>query len=96
MAFTNAEIKEIRDKLKLLEEFEEQRDLDAINVLKAEALAWWNTIKPRVPTTRQQAIDAYRFIKNQLTIETDRYRLGILRTKLEEAETKYKERKLNG
>ena len=52
---------------------------------------WWETVKPTIPTTRQEALDVYNFIKNLLKTETDRYRLQLLNKKLEQANEKFKE-----
>jgi len=110
MAFTNSEIKEIRDKLILLEE-RDQKDLEDIRIANlAVAEAWWDTIKPRVPQTRNEALTAYRFIQSE--IETQRtnfedetepvqkeifgFRLRVLNQKLKLANEKFIERKRNG
>jgi len=62
------------------------------------ATAWFSTQKINIQaaTTRTQALDNYNQIKSLLQIETDAYRLGVLRKKLDEANEKYKEIKRNG
>jgi len=76
----------------------------------AVAEAWWDTIKPAVPNTRDEALAAFRFIEaeiitqtNNFENETDRvqkevfqFRIVLLRNKLQLANEKYKERKRNG
>ena len=73
--------------------FQEARDAqDAEDVI---ALVWWDTVKPNVIVTRQDAKDVFDFIKNLLTTETDVPRLRILRGKLKEANEKLKDLKIN-
>jgi len=75
----------------------------------AVAQAWWDSIKPVVPTTRLEALAAYKFIETEIitqrtnhnneTVEVQklvfRDRVNMLNKKLLEADEKYKERKLN-
>lgn len=86
----------IRDILKQLEEFEsnEQRVINEARRVVVEA--WWDTVKPDVPQTRDEALEAYRFIEEKLKTETDGDRLALLRQKLQLANEKFMERKKNG
>jgi len=52
---------------------------------------WFDTVKPPIPTTRNQALDAYRQIQTLIRNETDRFRKQFLGRKLIEANEKYKE-----
>ncbi len=76
----------------------------------AAAQAWWDTIKPARPTTRTQALAAYKFIEAEIVTQTTNFRnetdpiqkeifefrVRLLRKKLVEANEKYKEIKRNG
>jgi len=109
MAFTQAEVLEMRDKIRQLEANEATQAEADIAAKAAIAQAWWDTIKPAVPTTRDEALAVYRFIeletidqKRNFENETDRdqkeifqFRVRLLREKLEEANEKFKERKRN-
>lgn len=93
---TQQQAKDMRDAIRQLEASElaaiqTQRDADI-----AIAMTWWNTVKPSMPTTRQEALDAFNFIKGLIETETDRFRLHVLKKKLEEANEKFKEIKANG
>jgi len=57
----------------------------------AIAEAWWDTVKPPIPTARQEALDVYNIIVQLLKSETDEFRLFILNTKLQQANEKFKE-----
>ena len=96
MTFTINEIKEIRDKLKALE----QKENDAVQALqqieKNKVELWWDGIKPDTPLTRDEALTAYRFIEGMIKSETDKNKLSLLRQKLIQANEKFKERKRNG
>ena len=75
----------------------------------AVAQAWWDGIKPAVPTTRTEALAVFQFIEAEIVTqqtnldnETDpvqkevfRDRVGLLHKKLVEANEKYKEVKAN-
>jgi len=54
---------------------------------------WFNTlgIDIQAATTRRQALKNYNDIEILISTETDRFRLSVLRTKLKEANEKYKE-----
>jgi len=93
MAFTAIEVKEMRDKLLLLAKSEEQIEQDKRDVLIQNANDWWETIKPAVPTTRQEALDVYIFIKEKIVVEKNRYRSIVLRKKLALANEKFMELK---
>jgi len=85
----------MRDALRQLQEVE-QAQAKVIDDAKIQtALTWWNTIKPTIPATRQEALDVYDFIKGLIETETDRFRLAVLRKKLDEANEKFKEIKRN-
>ncbi len=62
----------------------------------AIAITWWNTVKPAVPTTRVEAVAAFKLIEGLLTTETDKFRLRVLRNRLKLADEKFKELKLLG
>ena len=96
MTFTNLEIKEIRDGLRLLEKSDviAAQAVQKIEIDKVKA--WWNTIKPAVPQTRDEALEVYRWIEETITTETNPDRLSLLRQKLQLANEKFKERKRNG
>jgi len=93
---TQQEARDMRDALKLLEESETRQRFDARQILINDALIWWNMNKPPMPTTRQAALDAFNFIKQLLETETDRFRLALLREKLDQANNKFKEIKRIG
>lgn len=93
---TRQEAIDMRLALEELAQFEQQQAQTQFDVDLQVALDWWDTVKPAIPTTRQEALDAYRFIEDLLKTETDRFRLIVLRKKLEEANEKFKERKRNG
>ena len=96
MTFTNPEIIQIRDGLRLLE----KKESDAAQVIseakRQVAIGWWNTVKPNIPQTRNQALTAYHTIQDMIKTETDADRLSLLRQKLFDANEKFKERKKNG
>ena len=93
---TEQEARDMRDALKLLEQKEAQQQ-QLINQAKIQvAIDWWNTVKPSIPLTRDEALTAYRFIEELLNSETDEFRLQLLRNKLQLANEKFKERKRNG
>ncbi len=111
MTLTNADKIEIRDLMKTwilnnadkimvtikAKESADTAAAKAINDAQIQvAVDWWNTVKPVVPQTRDEALTAYRFIEGLLNTETDRFRLGLLREKLQLANEKFKERKRNG
>lgn len=90
---------EARDMKAAIEAFEKkdadaQRAIHDAEMLKAQT--WYDSIKPKVPTTRDEALTAYKTIKSLTETETDNFRLRILRQKLEEANEKFKELKKNG
>ena len=93
---TRQEAKEMRDALNELDDFETQQAQDAAGARRTIAESWWNTVKPSVPQTREEALTAYRFIEGLLQTETDRDRISLLRQKLQLANEKFKERKKNG
>ena len=110
MTLTNADKIEIRDMMKnwiinnadkIMTTIQTKNNADtaAAKVIRDAniqvAVDWWNTVKPAVPTTRDEALTAYRFIEGLLQTETDSLRLTLLRNKLEQANEKYKERKRN-
>ena len=93
---TLADAVRIRDVLKQLADKE---NIDAQKVQddrRAVVISWWDTVKPSIPTTRDEALTAYRFIESLLSTETDRDRINLLRQKLNLANEKFKERKRNG
>jgi len=92
---TVQEAKDMRDALRLLEQTESQQAKIINDVNIQTALDWWNIIKPVTPTTRQEALAVHNFIKGLLETETDQFRLGILRKKLEESNKKFQEIKRN-
>jgi len=57
---------------------------------RAVAEAWWDTVKPAVPTTRTEALAVYNFILGLLQTETDADRLHLLGNKRDLAWDKYK------
>ena len=93
---TRADAVRIRDAIQQLEAFEAQQAQDANDARRAIAEAWWDTVKPNTPQTREEALDAYNFILGLLDTETDADRLTLLRQKLQLANEKFKERKKNG
>jgi len=60
------------------------------NIRTAET--WFNTLGINIPaaTTRDQALTNFRSIQAEQTIQTDRFRLIVLRSKLNEANEKFK------
>ncbi len=96
MAVTRQQAEEMRDAIKQLEEGEvvAAKVINDANI--QVAVDWWDTIKPAVPRTRDEALAAYQFIEGLLQTETDNYRLVLLRQKLRDANEKYRERKRNG
>ena len=95
-SLTRSDAVRIRDAIRQLEQFERQQAKAENDAKIAVAQAWWDSIKPAVPQTRDEALIAYRFIEGLLQTETDRFRLILLRQKLEQANEKFKERKRNG
>lgn len=95
MTFTNIEIKEIKDKLKQLEN-KEQADTKVIDDARRKVASdWWDTKKQPVPTTRDEALTYYRYIEGLIKTETDRDKLSVLRQNLKLANEKFKEIKRN-
>lgn len=93
---TRADAERIRDATKLLEQ-NETAEAKAIQDGKIQvAVDWWNTVKPAIPSTRDEALIAYNVIKELLKTETAHYRLAVLRIKLNEANDKFKEMKKLG
>jgi len=93
---TQADAIRIRDVLAQLADTEKTTKL-AIEQGKIQtALDWWDTVKPDIPTTRDEAITVYNFILSLLDTETESYRLAVLRNKLIEANEKFKEIKAFG
>jgi len=110
MPFTSSEIREIRGKLDALALVEKKR-MEDDNISKLQiATAWWNTIKPKTPTDRNEALAIYHFIERQIVTEVrlrnealdeetrteEIYRLKVLRNRLEQANIEFKERKADG
>ena len=95
-SLTQADAVRIRDAIQQLEAFEAQEAQDAADARRAIAEAWWDSVKPDIPQTREEALAAYRFIEGLLETETDADRLNLLRQKLRLANEKFKERKKNG
>jgi len=95
MVFSQQEARDMRDALELLNQTEGQAEEAANQVLIAQALSWWNTVKPQTPRTRPEAVDAFNIIKRLIQTETDRHRQSLLRKKLTEANEKFKEIKRN-
>jgi len=93
---TEQEAKDMREAIRLLEQTESQQVKVQRDINIQTALDWWDTIKPDIPTTRQEALTVHSFIKGLLETETDQYKLTILRKKLEEANEKFQEIKRNG
>ncbi len=79
---TRIEATEIRDAILALEEFETQQRKVITDQEKATALIWYNTVKPRDPTTRFEAYTAYNTIKALEATATDKWRIQLLRTEL--------------
>jgi len=96
MPFTEQDAIDMRDAMNLLQQKEQQQVQALYDTNIQIALTWWNTVKPTTPTTRDEAKDAFDFIEQLLKTETDRYRLIVLRKKLEEANQEFIERKANG
>ena len=93
---TQQEAKEMRDAIKQLEESERQQTQTQNDAKIQIARDWYNTVEKPTPTTRQEALYIFNFIKSLIEIETDRDRLRLLKNKLDEANEKYKEIKRNG
>jgi len=95
---TRQEAKDMRDEIRLLEEFESQQLQNKLNADMAIALAWFNNLGINIQTaqTRDQALANFNQIETMLQSETNNLRLKVLRNKLKEADEKYKERKRNG
>lgn len=96
MPFTEQDAKDMRDAMNLLQQKEQQQTQTQFDTNIQTALAWWDTVKPQIPTTRQEAKDAFDFIEQLIKTETDTFRLTVLRKKLEEANEKFKEIKKLG
>ena len=99
MTFCNldqADAIRIRDALKQLSDSEQAQNEADRQIRLIAVQAWWDGIKPAVPTTRLEALAVINIIKGLLETEIIKARLRLLRKKLEEAKIKYKERKLNG
>jgi len=85
----------IRDILKQLEDSDQVEARVVSDAKIAVAVTWWDTVKPTVPQSRDEALVAYNLIKGLLQTETDPDRLTLLRKKLELANQKYREIKRN-
>ena len=111
MTLTNADKIEIRDMMKnwiinnidkIMATIQAKNNADAaaakvIQDAKIQvAIDWWNTVKPAMPQTRDEALTAYRLIEGLLNTETDSFRLVVLRNRLQLANEKFKEIKRNG
>jgi len=110
MAFTQAEVLEMRNKTRQLEANEDAQLQADIEIKREVAQSWWDIIKPEVPTTRDEALAVYRFIEAEIVIQKNNFdketvpiqkqifefRVELLNIKLREANEKYKERKRNG
>jgi len=92
---TRQEAQEMRDAIRQLEAAEQAAEQAARQILIDQALAWWDTIKPAIPTTRAEALAVVRFIEGLQRTETDNFRLQLLRNKLQQALIKLQERKRN-
>lgn len=86
----------MRDALKLLELTEVKAAQAQYKTDFGIAQAWYNTIKRQTPTTRQEALDDFNYIKSLLESETHPIRLDVLREKIIQANEKFKEIKRNG
>jgi len=89
---------DMEEAMRLLEQKREQQVQTQYNADIAIVEAWFNTlgINIQTATNRTQALDNFNQIKSLLETETDTFRIGMLRRKLEEANEKFKERKRNG
>jgi len=99
MTFNNLTPADAQRIFDALEELKQSKDDEAKTQREANqqiAQDWWDTIKPNTPTTRQEALDAFNFIKGKLKTEKDTWRLQLLGNKLVEANEKFKEIKRNG
>ena len=96
MPYTEQEARDMIAAINLAGQKDAQQAQALFNANKQTALNWWDTVKPAIPTTRQQALDAYNYIKNLLITQTDEFRKIILREKLEQANEKFKEIKALG
>ena len=110
MTLTNADKIEIRNLMKtwilnnadkIMATIQTKNEADAVAAKTINdaniqiAVDWWNTVKPAIPLTRDEALTAYRFIDGLLDTETDSFRLELLGKKLLETNEKFKERKRN-
>ena len=104
---------EARDMWAAIQQFQafDEAQLESERQAKlAVAQAWWDGIKPAVPTTKAEALAVFQFIEAEIVTqktnfanETDpiqkdllRIRVSLLSRKLRQANEKFKERKLNG
>lgn len=93
---TRQEAKEMRDAIKLLEQTEVQQTKILRDARMTQAEAWYNTIEPPIPTTRQEALDKFHHIEILLKTERNEIRHWLLNKKLNEANEKFKELKKLG
>jgi len=93
MPFSQADIIEIRDKLKQLEDADNAQVQATFDANMVIANTWWDSIKPAAPTTRAEALVVFKFIEDLLKTETDEFRMKVLRQKIRLANEKFLERK---
>ena len=89
---TETEAREIETAINAFHDKDAQTEKTRINALTATALIWYNALGINIQqaTTRRQALSNYTKIEALTLTETERFRLHILRTKLIEANDKYK------
>ena len=106
---TQQEAKDMRDAIRQLQVFEARQQKIIQDGKMQIAIDWWDTKKPSVPTTRNEALTVFRFIETILETEQKlldnetvpvqkeihQYRIQLLGRKLQLANEKFKEIKRN-
>jgi len=92
MVVTEAQAREMQAAIDAFQAKDGQIRRDQNQTDLALALAWYNQQGIQIPnaTTRTQALQNFNDIKALMQTETDSFRLGILRQKVQEANEKYK------
>ena len=90
---TEQEARDMKTAIETFQVKDRQTEKTQFDADKATTLTWFNGLRIDIQgaTTRTQALANFTQIESLLKTETDRFRLFILREKLDEANEKYKQ-----
>jgi len=93
MVVTESEAREMKTAMEDFQTRDNQLTQAQARADLSTATDWFNTLGIRIQaaTTRTQALDNFYQIESLLKTETNRFRITILRQKLDEANEKYKQ-----